>query len=437
MAVPDLWPLMSPPRVCLCERRLASWSRSGSGHPGDRLHPVAAGNRGSVRGLPMALRRRYYLTTCGSLPPEGSPVQLSPLVQRFRDRVERGRGGQTSSEDPLVYRADLDGLRAIAIGLVILAHARWPWVNNGGDAGVTAFFVLSGYLITNLLVAQRARYGRIDILAFYRRRIVRLGPALLGLLAFVLCIGVTIGWGPHNWHLGILSCLGYVTNWFEVAEVNIEPFAHAWSLAIEEQFYLVWPALLILFRGRLLTAAVVGIVAAFVIRLAASGSFEYFSTITRADALLVGCVMALTRPRWPTWIAAIGIVALIAVAFVLPANHDVAIPVAMLAAATVIGGELKPLGKLAPLGLRAYSLYLWNWPMTILFGSFGAIAPLMTILMGELSFRLLEAPVLHRGRGRRRTPAPVAVGPGLAVDGTPAPVAVGPGQAAERTVGTR
>jgi len=303
-----------------------------------------------------------------------------------------------AQDHPVAYRADLDGLRAIAVGLVLLTHAKWPWVNNGGDVGVTAFFVLSGYLITNLLVDQRARRGRIDVVGFYRRRIIRLAPALLGLMAFTLVFGVVIGWAS-SWQVGLLSCLVYVSNWVQVGGVNIDPLGHTWSLAIEEQFYLLWPALLILLRGRVLTLAIVGIVAATVIRLVATGPLEYFSTITRADAILLGCVVALTRPRWPTVIAAFGLFALVAIALLNP-DHDIAIPAAMLATAAVIAGRLEPLGRLAPIGLRAYSLYLWNWPMTLLFGSIGAVAPLMTLLVGEASFRLLEAPVLRRGRMR-------------------------------------
>lgn len=351
-----------------------------------------------------------------------SPLGLSndtelparPLARVVLDQATEDGDGH-KAESAVAYRADLDGLRAIAVGLVILCHAKWPWVNNGGDAGVTAFFVLSGYLITNVLVNQRVRRGRIDILAFYRRRIVRLAPALLGLLAFTLVFGLAFGWGSSHWRVGLLSCFAYVSNWIQVGGVSIDPLGHTWSLAIEEQFYLVWPALLIVLRGRLLTFAVVAIVAASVVRLVATGPLEYFSTITRADAILVGCLMALTRPRWPTSIAAAGLVALFAVAF-LNSGHDLGIPAAMLATAAVIGGKLEPLGRLAPIGLRAYSLYLWNWPMTILFGSIGAIAPILTILIGEISFRLLEAPVLRRGRMRRRALAASPVGPSPATD---------------------
>jgi peptidoglycan/LPS O-acetylase OafA/YrhL len=302
-----------------------------------------------------------------------------------------------------VYRPDLDGLRAVAVALVILSHAGWPWVNNGGDAGVTAFFVLSGYLITNLLVNQQARTGRIDVVAFYRRRIVRLAPALLGVMAFALLFGLVVGW-QGRWQIGLLSCVLYISNWVQVAGVPIQPLGHTWSLAIEEQFYLVWPALLILVRGRILSVAIVAILVASAIRVATTGPFEYFSTITRVDAILIGCVVALIRPRWHPSVAVVGLCALPVIALLNP-DHDVAIPAAMIAATAVIIGRFEPLGALAPIGLRAYSLYLWNWPMTILFGSIGLLAPLMTVLVAEVSFRFLEAPFLRRGPLRyRRSP---------------------------------
>jgi peptidoglycan/LPS O-acetylase OafA/YrhL len=306
------------------------------------------------------------------------------------------------------YRPDLDGLRAVAVGLVMLSHAKWPWVNNGGDAGVTAFFVLSGYLITNLLIGQRARTGRIDISGFYRRRIIRLAPALLGVMAFTLVIGIAIGW-QSQWQAGLLSCVLYISNWIQVAGVPIQPLGHTWSLAIEEQFYLVWPALMILLPGRILPVAIIAVLVASAIRVISIGEFEYFSTITRVDAILVGCIVAMVRPKWHPSVAVVGLVALVAISLFNP-DHDVAIPLAMLAATAVIIGGFAPLGYLAPIGLRAYSLYLWNWPMTILFGSIGLLAPLMTILVGEVSFRLLEAPFLHRGplRSRRSLVAPPA-----------------------------
>ena len=315
-------------------------------------------------------------------------------------------------EDRPAYRRDLDGLRAVAVGLVILTHARWPWTNNGGDMGVTAFFVLSGYLITSILVGQQARTGRIAIISFYRRRFIRLAPALLGLMAFTLIFGLIFGW-PTRWQIGLISCLAYVSNWVQVADIDIDPLGHTWSLAIEEQYYLIWPAILIVLRGRILTIAVIGIVLASALRIIATGPLEYFSTFTRADAILTGCVVAILRPQWHPSVAFGGAFALVAVALIDPV-HDIAIPAAMAATVAVIGGRFEGLGVLAPVGLRAYSLYLWNWPLTLLFGTFGPLATLLTFLIGEVSYRLLEAPVLHRGRARaaRSSGSPIpSVGP--------------------------
>ena len=324
---------------------------------------------------------------------------------------------QTGSATSGGYRADLDGLRAIAVGLVMATHAKWPWPNNGGDAGVTAFFVLSGYLITSILLTERERTGGVDVVRFYTRRVTRLAPALLGLLGFTAVMGITVGWST-DWRLGIVSCIAYVSNWIQVAAVNIDPLGHTWSLAIEEQFYLVWPALLALTHGRVLRLAIVMIVLESAVRLVSTGLFEYFSTVTRADAILVGCVVAIVRPQWPTIVAGFGVGALLAIGVLLPPeSHDLAIPAAMVATVAVIGGRLKPLGRLAPIGLRAYSLYLWNWPMTILFGSIGFVAPLLTVLVGEFSFRVLEAPVLRRGVASRSPRQLHVAGPGLGTSG--------------------
>jgi peptidoglycan/LPS O-acetylase OafA/YrhL len=346
-------------------------------------------------------------------------------AQRWPDRlaslnVLRGvlaPRARTDAAD-FAYRPDLDGLRAVAVGLVILTHAHWPWTNNGGDAGVTAFFVLSGYLITGILQRQLEREGSVRVADFYRRRVTRLAPALLGLLAFTVAIGLWVGW-VSDWRLGVVSCLVYVSNWVQVAGVPIGPLGHTWSLAIEEQFYLVWPAVMILARARIAWTVVLGVPAMTLLRVTATGPFEYFSTVTRADAILLGCGLAVWQPSWSPRVAAAGVVTLVGAALMIPAeNHDLAILVAMLASAAVIGGRLDALGRLAPIGLRAYSLYLWNWPMTLLFGSFGLLATVMTVLVAEISFRLLEAPVLHRGRrprSRHAEPARPAVLVGRAI----------------------
>jgi peptidoglycan/LPS O-acetylase OafA/YrhL len=329
------------------------------------------------------------------------------------DAVERARQGlgwasaRPSTPDvpapELAYRPDLDGLRAIAVALVMLSHAHIPWSNYGGDAGVTAFFVLSGYLITRLLEKQRSR-GRLSILAFYKRRIVRLGPALLGVLGFVFVLGSVLTL-PSQWQLGILSCLAYVSNWVQVQGINISPLGHTWSLAIEEQFYLVWPVLIALLpRRRLIAVAIAGIVIGSLVRTVAVGPFEYFSTITRGDAILLGCLIALTGVRLPAWSAVVGVIGLVVITLV-NLGHDFAVPGAMIAAALIVASHWAPLGVLAPIGRRAYSLYLWNLPMTVLFGPILGVP--MTVISAELSFRLLEVPVVKRWG---RIPATTALG---------------------------
>jgi peptidoglycan/LPS O-acetylase OafA/YrhL len=152
----------------------------------------------------------------------------------------------------------------------------------------------------------------------------------------------------------------------------------------------------VLLRGRIAFVALAGIVAGTLIRFVATGPLEYFSTITRADAILVGCLLAVTAIQLPRWAGAVALAALVGVA-ALNLDHDITIGVAMIAAAVVIVARVEVLGVLAPIGRRAYSLYLWNWPMTLLFGSMGPLAPLLTVLVAEVSYRLLEAPILLRG----------------------------------------
>ena len=316
--------------------------------------------------------------------------------------------------DRPAHRADLDGLRAVAVVLVMLSHAGGPW-GNGGNAGVTAFFVLSGFLITGILQAELVRTGRIELMAFYRRRIRRLAPALLVLLAVVLPVWMLAG-GSTERVLPIVGSLLYVNNWLAVTGLNMEPLPHTWSLAIEEQFYLLWPvALVVLKPRRALVVALALAAGSALARLAAEGSFEYFSTLTRADAILVGSALALLgRAALPPVMTVVGILALVAISFS-DLSHDAAIALSIVAASGVVMSRLPALGRLAPIGRRAYSLYLWNWPLTLLFGPVGFF---LTIPVAEVSYRVAERPFMRARPAttddapmpRRRhvpTPAPV------------------------------
>ena len=288
-------------------------------------------------------------------------------------------------------RADLDGLRAVAVILVMLSHAGGPW-GNGGNAGVTAFFVLSGFLITGILQGELIRTGRIELMAFYRRRIRRLAPALLVLLAVVLPVWMLAG-GSSERVLPIVGSLLYVNNWLAVTGLNMEPLPHTWSLAIEEQFYLLWPVVLVVLKPRRALVVALALAAGSALaRLVAEGSFEYFSTLTRADAILVGSALALLgRSALPPVATLVGILALVAISFS-DLSHDAAIALSIVAASAVVMSRLPALGRLAPIGRRAYSLYLWNWPLTLLFGPVGFF---LTIPVAEVSYRVAERPFMR------------------------------------------
>lgn len=197
----------------------------------------------------------------------------------------------------------LDGVRGIAILLVVASHVSPRFVPFGGIAGVTLFFVLSGYLITSILVSEHDKTGRIDLRAFYIRRFLRLAPALLALLVFLGVLMAVVGderSSDYPFH-ALLAAL-YVG---DIALAGGHPMGlllHTWSLAIEEQFYLVWPIVLGLLLSRArdrrsLTTVVASAAAlAFAYRLVAAivWGFErvYFAPDTNAFALLLGCALA-------------------------------------------------------------------------------------------------------------------------------------------------
>lgn len=216
---------------------------------------------------------------------------------------------------------ELDGLRGIAIILVIIHHQLTPFSLAGGFLGVDLFFVLSGFLITGLLLTEFDKTKTISLPKFYMRRVLRLGPALF--LYLLGCLIVT-------WHTQLIAitrelklvgiALAYSTNWRMAFgwDTSLDPTAIIWSLSIEEQFYLAWPLLffcclkLKLRRSHIITGLAViilSIMAHRVLLMSAGAALTrlYYGTDTRADALLVGCLFALLpgsfqaepRPRVP------------------------------------------------------------------------------------------------------------------------------------------
>ncbi len=333
-------------------------------------------------------------------------------------------------------RPALDGLRGVAVLLVIACH----WLNlyagidatPAGAAGVMVFFTLSGFLITALLLDERARDGRVSLAGFYARRALRLLPALV---VFLVVAGAF--YGVSSAASG--SVLLYVANWASLMGVELSGLGHTWSLAVEEQFYLIWPvAMLVSLRWRrglvwLCAAGIAGSCALrFVLWDGGAGAVRiYRGSDTEAFALLVGCLLAvllhrgLLRPSprgWPAGVA-LGVVSALAMMPATDWNSSVVVPlVAPLAAAVAIWGVAGDVATrwlsspvLRYVGRRSYALYLWH-SLVLLAGAvlvgrtpMGLVVSLAAlVLVVETSWLLVEAPCLRlkgRFQGRREDPA--------------------------------
>ncbi len=345
----------------------------------------------------------------------------------------------------LTYRPGLDGLRALAVGAVLLYHLPVEWA-RGGWLGVSAFFVLSGYLITTLLLTEQAGTGAIRLSAFWARRFRRLLPASLACLALIIAF-VAADLLPVTPTLrgDLLAALLDVENWRAYATGGYDalwrapsPVLHFWSLAIEEQWYLIWPLVVTacLARSRRVLAVVIGVgLAGSVIAGAlVSPELAYLATFTRSAELLVGGALALVLTRWSprpsAWLTGAGSIGLVAVlaAFVLvPIDSPVlftggllvfALVVGVVVTATVTPGPLASALSVAPLvwlGLRSYGVYLFHWPLYLVFEGQGwstwwAIP--VTFALAEVSYRVIEQPI-RRGTwftaAQARTLAPTAM----------------------------
>ena len=369
----------------------------------------------------------------------------------------------TITPKPTSRLSGLDGLRAIAVVGVLLYHADVAWL-PGGFLGVDLFFVISGFLITWLLIAERQRYGGIALGRFYLRRARRLLPALVAMVVTTTVFMALFFRSDLDQARGdVGAAAGYFSNWwyilhhrsYFVASGRQPPFLHLWSLAVEEQFYLLWPVLLIivlLVRARLrwvFAVAVCGAVASAwwmrVIAIQGNVPFDtdssrvYFGTDTHASALLLGAagaavMAALARRRARVAGGEVSLVATVfadliglgSLAAVGYAMHEVSEWSPRLyhggffvfAAATLLvvvtvslpGSLLGGLLDVAPLrwiGARSYGLYLWHWPVFVytrpgldwqLHGWQALAARLaITAVLTELTFRLLERPIRERG----------------------------------------
>lgn len=340
------------------------------------------------------------------------------------------------------FRADLEGLRGIAVTLVVLFHAGLLGV-VGGFVGVDAFYVISGFLITGLLARELSANGRLDLAAFYGRRARRILPAatvaivvILACAAFIVApldLGsVAIDASASGLFVGNLVFAFRATDYFGATAPS--PFLHYWSLGVEEQFYLVWPLLLVVAfrmrRPRLITFVIfLGSLALCVWLTPAHAPWAFYMLPTRAWQLALGALLALNAPalvRVPSPIATLGgwtglaLLALAAIALEPGVGYPgfAALLPSVSIALLIIGGT-RPLGPgrllamwpLRSLGRISFSLYLYHWPLLVLGEiAFGGLPPTtrwslvaVAVLIAYASWRFVEQPFV---RTRRARPAP-------------------------------
>jgi peptidoglycan/LPS O-acetylase OafA/YrhL len=323
----------------------------------------------------------------------------------------------------LPRNASLTGLRGVAILVVVAFHLGLP-VAEGGPVGVTLFFVLSGYLITRLLCSEFDATGMIDLPRFAIRRARRLLPALI--FAVVVTSLIAAGAGHHSASRDGLVTLTYVAIWARAAGDGMGLWNHAWSLSIEEQFYLVWPVVFVVLSMRirmtsdatvviLLVLAAVSAVLRGVLTNAGLDARAYFGTDTRAEALLLGCALGLALARRPSspvpaWLGPVGLAAVLFLAVVPTRSFlwpGALYSVTAVASCALLVGLERSRGRtlglasrpLVWLGERSYSLYLWHVPVILLIGPMLpasgvrlAIVATVSIGLAAMSYAYVEAP---------------------------------------------
>lgn len=347
---------------------------------------------------------------------------------------------------PNTFRSDIQGLRAVAVALVILSHlVGWP---SGGFVGVDMFFVISGFLITGLLLREQARTGRISFVDFYRRRVRRIIPVATTVLVVTVAVSYLVFFAERarstlfdsiwslvfaaNWHFALIG-----TN-YQQAAGPVSPLQHFWSLAVEEQFYVVWPWLLLLVlalanakirwsatrsSAALGSLVLVVIVASFTWGLwetANEPTWAYFSTFSRAWELGIGAALAVFSAQLQNFPAAArttlawaGLAGIAAAAFLVNSTSAFPAPWALLpvlsTAAVIAAGTGGTAAGLTPLtnagmdyvGKISYSLYLWHWPIIVIVGTLlpnkgvTLIAIDLALMIGfsVISFHCVEDPI--------------------------------------------
>jgi peptidoglycan/LPS O-acetylase OafA/YrhL len=347
-----------------------------------------------------------------------------------------------SEHRSMTYQPALDGLRAIAVTLVLLFHGGVSWM-RGGYVGVSVFFTLSGYLITALLLTEHDRTGTVSVGNFFARRVKRLLPASLLCLVLVgLAAAAGVFENVSSLRRDMLGALLQVANWQKLLGTgsyadltnatlgNVAPLEHYWSLAIEEQFYWVWPVVAVVLLGRvkssvgrlrcLAAMTLAAGVAAPVIARVWGADAAYWSTPARAGEILVGATVAAALHRYrarpavalPLSVAGLGAIVWAATTWSSSSGpaYDGWLPVFALATAAVIVGVqhqsvVRVVLASAPfvwIGSISYGLYLFHWPLFAALTSqhlgidgfwLFAVRIAATVLLATASAVLLERPI--------------------------------------------
>ncbi len=367
---------------------------------------------------------------------------LQSLTSLLFGKPEAAGTGRSS------YLPGLDGLRALSVIAVLIYHARPEWL-PGGFLGVEVFFVISGFIITRALLGEWQEHGRIHLTSFWLRRARRLLPAVFLLLAVVMAyVAVFQPDEVFDLRKDVIAAIAYVTNWHLILgnQSYFDSFArpsmlrHLWSLAVEEQFYIVWPILLSfglpIFRQKGLAVLIIAGIAASAIGMAllydptGDNSRAYFGTDTRAAGLLVGALLAFILAsqqgrelgpwgrRFGALLGVATLSGLVAAAFWLDESRPflyqggfltVSVVSALLILAAVQRNIFARLLSLRPLrwvGVRSYGIYLWHWPIYMLVwpreATYSQLAMQVaaTVVIAAASYSLLEKPIREGALGR-------------------------------------
>lgn len=333
------------------------------------------------------------------------------------------------------YRPDLDGIRGVLVPIVLVAHLGWITVFPGATACIDLFFVLSGYLITHIIISDRAA-GKFTYARYYERRIRRLFPALFAVMAAAVPISFWVI--PESARAVASASLAatalYVNNiligMHPLGAYSQTPLTHTWSLGVEEQYYLLYPPLLVALLARGRTAGFWGMAACTALLLIVSMTFSpsissYFLTTSRVWEIFLGCTLALHGGRLAfrasirEVLGLVGCVMILGAALTIPTltrYHSLNVIPACLGAALVIlanEGSMTWTGRILSrqpfrfLGVVSYSVYLWHWPINIIAAQFWKwpnfplwVQPLLfaaSMGAGTLSWLYLEMPFRRPG----------------------------------------